>query len=203
MPRAVSDTDRIAALATVSGATEQSFHRDSLEPGNSGITAYGEDQDIYILWNSFFAMIVLEELLADRKEATELLRSCWNLSPGPGCSDEEWASLEPSAWDLLVHCEFKARGVQNFEVVRVPIQKTKTVVVDSRTSHAGSPWKASSSRQRLYRGHFYGFRQDVLNRPADFLGDKDESTTVDLCDEDYFPIVTWAQRGDAPIFAQI
>lgn len=200
MPKSVSDTDRLAALATLSGAKEQSFHRDSPEPGNSGITAYGEDQDIYILWNSFLAMIVLEELLADREEATKLLRSCWN--PSSGCSDEEWARLEPSAWELLVHREFEARGVKKFEVVRVPIQKTKTVVVDSRTSHAGSPWKASSRRQRLYRGHFYGFRQDVLHRPSDVLGDKDESTTVDLCDADYFPIVTWAQRGDAPIFAQ-
>ena len=124
----------------------------------------------------------------------------WN--PSSGCSDEEWARLEPSAWELLVHRQFEARGVKKFEVVCVPIQKTMTVVVDSRTSHAGSPWKASSGRQRLYRGHFYGFRQDVLNRPPDVLGDKDESTTVDLCDGDYFPIVTWAQRGDAPIFAQ-
>ena len=110
--------------------------------------------------------------------------------------------MEPSAWKLLVHREFEARGVKKFEVVRVPIQKTKTVVVDSRTSHAGSPWKASSRCKRLYLGHFYGFRQDVLKRPSDVLGDKDESTTVDLCGADYFPIVTWAQGGDAPIFAQ-
>ena len=146
------------------------------------------------------ATAVAIECVIISKEATELLRSRWN--PSPGCSDEEWASLEPSAWELLVHREFEARGVKTFEVVRVPIQKTKTVVVDSRTSHAGSPWKASSGRQRLYRGHFYGFRQDVLHRPPAVLGDKDESTTVDLCDADNFPIVTWAQRGDAPIFAQ-
>ena len=108
MPEAVSDTDRLAALATLSGAKEQSFHRDSPEPGNSGITAYGEDQDIYILWNSFLAMIVLEELLADREEATKLLRSCWN--PSSGCSDEEWARLEPSAWELLVHASSRRGG---------------------------------------------------------------------------------------------
>jgi hypothetical protein len=201
MPKSVSDTDRLAALGTLSGAGPQSFHCDSPEPGNSGITAYEEDQDIYILWNSFLAMIVLEELLVDREEATELLRSCWN--PSSGCSDEEWARLEPRAWELLVHREFEARGVEKFEVVRVPIQKTKTVVIDSRTSHAGSPWKASSrSKRRLYRGHFYGFRQDVLNRPPAVMEVKDETTTVDLCDADYFPIATWAQRGAAPIFAQ-
>ena len=93
--------------------------------------------------------------------------------------------------------------MKEFEVVRVPIQKTKTVVVDSRTSHAGSRWKASSGRKRLYRGHFYGFRQDVLKRPPSVLAVKDEVTTVDLYDGDHFPIVTWAQRGGAgPIFAQ-
>ena len=201
MPKSVSDTDRLAALATLSGAKEQSFHRDSPEPGNSGITAYGEDQDIYILWNSFLAMIVLEELLADREEATKLLRSCWN--PSSGCSEAEWDLLEPSAWELLVHHEFMARGVKDFEVVCVPIQKTKTVVIDSRTSHAGSRRSASSRRDRLYRGHFYGFRQDVLHRPAYLLSVRDETVTVDLCDADYFPIVTWAQRGAAgPIFAQ-
>ena len=158
MPDTVSDTDRIAALATLFGAKEQSFHRDSREPGNSGITAYGEDQDIYVLWNSFLAMLILEELLADRAEATELLRSCWaTRNPSSGCSDEEWARLEPSAWELLVHREFEAKGMKEFEVARVPIQKTKTVVVDSRTSHAGSPWKTSCGRKRLYRGHFTAF----------------------------------------------
>ena len=108
MPEAVSDTDRIAALATLSGAGDQSVHLDSPVPGNSGITAYGEDRDMLVLWNSFIAMIILGELQADREEATELLRSCWNSSSG--CSDEEWARLEPSAWELLVHHEFKARG---------------------------------------------------------------------------------------------
>ena len=150
-------------------------------------------------------MIVLGELQADREEATALLRSSWaSRNPSPsGCTDAEWKRLEPSAWELLVHHEFKARGVKDFEVVRVPIQKTKTVVIDSRTSHAGSPWKASSRRKRrLYRGHFYGFRQDVLNRPPAVMEVKDETTTVDLCDADYFPIATWAQRGAAPIFAQ-
>ena len=205
MPETVSDTDRLATLASVSGVGDQSIHCDSPEPGNSGITAYDEDQDIYILWNSFLAMIVLGELQADREEATALLRSSWaSRNPSPsGCTDAEWKRLEPSAWELLVHHEFKARGVKDFEVVRVPIQKTKTVVIDSRTSHAGSRRNASSRRDRLYRGHFYGFRQDVLHRPAYLLSVRDETVTVDLCDADYFPIVTWAQRGAAgPIFAQ-
>lgn len=204
MPKAVSDTGRLAVLGTFSGAKDQSFHRDSTEPGNSGITAYEEDQYVDVLWNSFIAMVILEELQADRKQATELVRS--RLAPqNPSfvCSDEKWETLEPSAWESLVHHEFKARGVKDFEVVRVRIQKTRTAVVDSRTAHAGTSWKAVGGRKRLYRGHFYGFRQNVMKRKRYLVYQKDEHTTVDLCDQDHFPIVSWAQRGAAgPIFAK-
>ena len=111
-----------------------------------------------MLWNSFIAMLILGELQADHEEATKLLSTCWaSRNPSSGCSDEKWALLEPSAWNLLAHHEFEARGVKEFEVVRVLIQKTKTVVLDSRTAHADSPWKASCGRKRLYRGHFTAF----------------------------------------------
>lgn len=207
MPKAVSDTGRLAVLGTFSGAEEQSFHLDSTEPGNSGITAYEEDQYVDVLWNSFIAMVILEELQADRKQATELVRSRL-ASQNPTfppfvCSDEKWETLEPSAWESLVHQEFKARGVKDFEVVRVRIQKTRTALVDSRTAHAGTSWKAVGGRKRLYRGHFYGFRQNVMKRKRYLVYQKDEHTTVDLCDQDHFPIVSWAQRGAAgPIFAK-
>jgi hypothetical protein len=207
MPKAVSDTGRLAVLGTFSGAEEQSFHLDSTEPGNSGITAYEEDQYVDVLWNSFIAMVILEELQADRKQATELVRSRL-ASQNPTfppfvCSDEKWETLEPSAWESLVHHEFKARGVKDFEVVRVRIQKTRTALVDSRTAHAGTSWKAVGGRNRLYRGHFYGFRQNVMKRKRYLVYQKDEHTTVDLCDQDHFPIVSWAQRGAAgPIFAK-
>jgi len=207
MPKAVSDTGRLAVLGTFSGAKDQSFHRDSTEPGNSGITAYEEDQYVDVLWNSFIAMVILEELQADRKQATELVRSRL-ASQNPTfppfvCSDEKWETLEPSAWESLVHHEFKARGVKDFEVVRVRIQKTRTALVDSRTAHAGTSWKAVGGRKRLYRGHFYGFRQNVMKRKRYLVYQKDEHTTVDLCDQDHFPIVSWAQRGAAgPIFAK-
>ena len=207
MPKAVSDTGRLAVLGTFSGAEEQSFHLDSTEPGNSGITAYEEDQYVDVLWNSFIAMVILEELQADRMQATELVRSRL-ASQNPTfppfvCSDEKWETLEPSAWESLVHHEFKARGVKDFEVVRVRIQKTRTALVDSRTAHAGTSWKAVGGRKRLYRGHFYGFRQNVMKRKRYLVYQKDEHTTVDLCDQDHFPIVSWAQRGAAgPIFAK-
>jgi hypothetical protein len=204
MPKAVSDTGRLAVLGTFSGAEEQSFHLDSTEPGNSGITAYEEDQYVDVLWNSFIAMVILEELQADRKQATELVRSRLASQNSPFvCSDEKWETLEPSAWESLVHHEFKARGVKDFEVVRVRIQKTRTALVDSRTAHAGTSWKAVGGRKRLYRGHFYGFRQNVMKRKRYLVYQKDEHTTVDLCDQDHFPIVSWAQRGAAgPIFAK-
>ena len=193
-------------LKTVRGARGQSFHRDSPEHGNSGITAYEEDQDLDVLWNSFSAIVVFEELRADRKEANELLRSrLASQNPPFVFSDDMWVTLlERSAWELLVHREFRARGVKDFEVVRVRIQKTKTAVKDSRTAHAGSPFVEDPlGRARLYRGHFYGFRQDVLRRNRVRKTITDEHTTVDLCDNDHFPIVSWAQRGDTgPIFAQ-
>jgi hypothetical protein len=76
-------------------------------------------------------------------------------------------------------------------------------VLDSRTAHAGTPWTGRAGRKRLYKGHFYGFRQDVLRRKRDHPTEKDEFTTVDLCDDDQFPIVGWAQRGAAgPMFAE-
>jgi len=62
----------------------------------------------------------------------------------PPCvfTDSDWASIvEPCAkcaWQFLVHREFMAREVQDFEVVRVCIKKTKTAVMDSRTAHAGT-----------------------------------------------------------------
>jgi hypothetical protein len=149
-------------------------------------------------------MVILEELQADRKQATELVRSRLALqNPSFVCSDEKWETLEPSAWESLVHQEFKARGVKDFEVVRVRVKKTRTAVVDSRTAHAGTSWKALCGRKRLYRGHFYGFRQNVMKRKRSIVFQKDEYTTVDLCDKDHFPIVSWAQRGAAgPIFAK-
>ncbi len=62
---------------------------------------------------------------------------------------------------------------------------------------------APRGRKRLYRRHFYSFRQDVMRRNRAALFDKDEHTTVDLCDAYHFPIVSRAQRGaTGPIFAK-
>ena len=204
MPKSLVSTDKIATLQALADVEAQSFHRDSPEPGSSGVTSFEEDQYVDVLFHAFQATVILEALRGDRGQATALVRSrLASQNPPYTCSDEAWETiLEPRAWEFLVHQEFKARGVKDFEVVRVRVDKTKTIVLDSRTAHAGTPWTGRPGRKRLYKGHFYGFRQDVLRRERDDPTEKDEFTTVDLCDDDHFPIVGWAQRGvNGPIFA--
>ena len=206
MPTALASGDRIAVLKSLPGAESQSFHRDSLEPGNSGVTAFEEDQYVDVLFGAFQAMLILEKLDEDRDEATALVRSCL-ADQTPPCvfTDSEWGtSVEPCAWLFLVHREFMEKEVQDFEVVRVCIKKNKTAVLDSRTAHAGSGWTGKPGCKRLYREHYYGFRTDLLEKKRDDPTKTDEFTTVYLCDADHFPIVCWAQLGKAgPIFAPV
>lgn len=207
MPNALPEASSTALLETLPDAQGQSFHCDSLEPGASGVTAYEEDQFLYVLHNGFRAMLVLLELKPDRKEATDLVRSLLAAqSDGGGASvfsDADWINtVEPRVWQALVHEEFKARKVGHFEVLRVRVKRSKTIVLDSRCPHAGAPWTGSPGCKRLYRGHFYGFRRDVMRRVRDSPTDKDEYTTVDLCSSDFFPLASWGQLGEkGPIFA--
>ena len=72
----------------------------------------------------------------------------------------------------------------------------------TRQLHAGAPWTGSPGCKRLYRGHFYGFRRDVMRRVRESPTDKDEYTTVDLCSSDFFSLASWGQLGEkGPIFA--
>ena len=206
MPTALASGDRISVLKSLPGAESQSFHRDSLEPGNSGVTAFEEDQYVDVLFGAFQAMLILEKLDEDRDEATALVRSCL-ADQTPPCvfTDSEWGTIvEPCAWQFLVHREFMEKEVQDFEVVRVCIKKNKTAVLDSRTAHAGTGWTGKPGCKRLYREHYYGFRTDLLEKKRDDPTKTDEFTTVYLCDADHFPIVCWAQLGKAgPIFAPV
>jgi len=124
MQKGVTSADRIAALLTLPGAVSQSFHLDSLNPGNSGVTAIEEDQYVDVLFGAFLAMLILDELNGDRAEATKLVRSRL-AGQTPPCvfTDSDWASIvEPCAkcaWQFLVHREFMAREVQDFEVQRL------------------------------------------------------------------------------------
>jgi hypothetical protein len=105
MPKSVASTDKLATLQALADVEGQSFHRDSPDLGCSGVTSFEEDQYVDVLWNSFPATVILEELLDDRGQATELVRSrLASQNPPYACSDEAWKTiLEPRAWEFLVH----------------------------------------------------------------------------------------------------
>jgi len=191
MPKRIGDLDSLACLESLPGAETQGFHRDSTKPGGTGLTSYEQDQFIYILFFAFFAMRILEGLLKDRVEATAYVRSRLAAqNEGISFSDSEWKLAEPGIWQFLVHEKFKAEKVHPFEVVRVPVRRDHTVAMDTRCTHGGAPWPG---KRRAYRGHFYGYERDVLKQGANELTGKDEYATVNLCDNDFFPIVGWAQ----------
>jgi hypothetical protein len=191
MPKRIGDAEGLACLESLSGAKTQGFHRDSRKPGGTGITSYEQDQFIYVLFFAFFAMRILEELRNDRLAATAYVRSRLAAQPKRIVySASEWKVAEPGIWQFLIHEEFKTRNVPPFEVVRVPVRKDHTAALDTRCPHGGAPW---TGVRRAYRGHFYGYERDLQKQTPDQVTEKDEYVTVDLCDDDFFPIVGWAQ----------
>lgn len=180
----------LAILESLAGAEDQAFHCDSKKPGVTGITSYEQDQFVYVLFFSFCAMRILEDLRKDRLAATEYVRARL-AAQLVVFTDKEWETMaETRVWQFLVHEEFKARNVRPFQVVRVPVRKDHTIVMDTRCVHAGAPWPCSN---RAYRGHFYGYERDLQKQTPEQMVDKDEYLTVDLCEEDFLPIVGWAQ----------
>ena len=195
-PKRLSDSEALACLESLPGAKSQGFHRDSRKPGFTGIKSFEQDQYIYVLFFSFFAMRVLEELRKDRVAATEYVRSRLAEHPensGIVLSDSDWKDVEPRIWQFLVHEEFRVRKVRPFEVVRVPVRKNHTAGLDTRCPHGGAPW---TGKRRAYRGHFYGYERDLQKQTPEERMDKDEYATVDLCDNDFSPIVGWAQLNN-------
>ena len=190
MPRRAGGLELLAILESLSGAEDQGFHYDSKKPGATGITSYEQDQFVYVLFFSFYAMRILEDLRKDRLAATEYVRARF-AAQMVFFIDTDWDTIvEPRVWQFLVHEEFRARDVSPFEVVRVPVRKDHTIVMDTRCVHAGAPWHGS---HRVYRGHFYGYERDLQKQNPEQIVDKDEYLTVDLCEEDLLPIVGWAQ----------
>ena len=196
MPKRVGDADGLACLESLTGAKAQGFHRDTRKPGATAISSYEQDQFIYVLFFAFCAMRILEELRKDRREATAYVRSrlaAGQPESGPKrivYSNSEWEVAEPRIWQFLVHEEFRVRGVRRFEVVRVPIRKDHTGALDTRCPHGGAPWDGA---RRAYRGHFYGYERDLQKQTTEQVTTNDEYVTVDLCDDDFSPIVGWAQ----------
>jgi len=192
MPERVGDAEVLACLESLCGAKPQGFHCDSRKSGGTAITSYEQDQFVYVLFFSFFAMRILEELRHDRLAATEYVRSRLAAQPERIVfSAKEWKDVaEPGIWQYLVHEQFKVLKVPRFEVVRVPVCKDHTAALDTRCPHAGAPW---SGARHAYRGHFYGYERDLQKQTPEQVVETDEYTTVDLCDDDFFPIVGWAQ----------
>jgi hypothetical protein len=192
MPKELAEPGLAAVLESLPGAGAQGVHCDSLKPGATGITSYEQDQYVYILFFAFHAMRILQELGKDRLAATEHIRSRL-AATGVFFSDKEWTDVaEEGIWQFLVHEQFRVRRVRPFEVVRVPVCKNHTIALDTRCPHAGAPW---SGVRRAYRGHFYGYERALRKLAPDEMTDKDEYLTVDLCDNDHFPIIGWAQES--------
>ena len=190
MPAAVGDMELLAVLESLPGAEDQGFHFDSNKPGASAITSLERDQFVYVLFFAFHAMRIQEDLRKDRLEATGLVRSIL-AAKDISFSDEEWKdTVERRIWQFLVHEEFRARDVRPFEVVRVPVLKDQTIVLDTRCLHAGASWPGE---ENAYRAHFYGYERDLRKQTSEQRLDKDEYLTVDPCNDNLFPIVGWAQ----------
>ena len=143
-----------------------------------------------VVLHGFHAMRILDELVEDRKAATNLFRDKLNdprTEPrASSFSDAEWLRVEPKAWEFLVHKEFEARGLPDFEAVRVPIKKGGSIVLDTRCLHGGAPGDGSPG----LRAHAYGIVYDDDAEPGSAAAalEKDYLVTVDILNSDYAPV---------------
>ena len=159
------------------------------------MTAMERTQHLVVVLHGFHAMRILDELVEDRQAATDLFRDWLNDPTEPRAfSDAEWLRVEPKAWEFLVHKEFEARGLPDFEAVRVPVKQGSSLVLDTRCLHGGAPGDGSPG----FRAHGYGIVYDDGAEPgsaADALA-KDYLITVDILDLDYSPVGTWGRRSN-------
>ena len=74
-----------------------------------------------------------------------------------------------------------------FEIVRVPLETSETIVLDNCCQQAGNRWLGGADIWYLW--HFYGFEREM---EVEWLKISEESsdTTVDLCKADLLPFVT-------------
>ena len=192
MPQEVWDASKLAIIASEPGASRQAFHWDALrKAGNSGLTSVGCYQYVEVIWNGYRATRIYEELIPDRQAATAYARERLGAAnPAVTFSDSEWdEEVEPRIWHFLVHREFEARRLPPFELVRVPVPKDTTLILDSRCPHAGAP---STNKNRAYRWHYYAFANGLLTDPSQ----ADEYITHFFGCQEYYPILGWAQRSE-------
>jgi hypothetical protein len=152
-------------------------------------------QYLVVVLHGFRALCIYQELMEDRKAATDSFREKLKEQANPRAfTDVEWEQVEPKAWEFLVHKEFEARGLPDFEAVRVRVKKGGCVVLDTRCLHGGAPGDGSPG----LRAHAYGIVYVDEAEPgsaADALA-KDYLTTVDILDSDYAPVGTWGRRSN-------
>jgi hypothetical protein len=156
-----------------------------------------ERSQYLVVLHGFRALCIYQELMEDRKAATDRFREKLKEQANPRAfTDVEWEQVEPKAWEFLVHKEFEARGLPHFEAVRVPIQRGGSLVLDTRCLHGGAPGDGSPG----LRAHAYGLVYDDDTEPDSAAAalEKDYLTTVDILDRDgdYAPVGTWGSRNN-------
>ena len=190
MPKGIASADLISVVKIEKNGNEQAVHCDAKKPGDSGLTPLVHRQSVLVLFHGFRAMVILKRLIPDRKEATNYVRSSLEaLTPPHVFTDEEWVeTVEHSVWEYLIHQQFMAEKLPPFEIVRVPLETSETIILDNRCPHAGDRWLGGADT--WYRWHFYGFEREMAVEGLD-ISEESSDTTVDLCEPDLLPIVTW------------
>ena len=187
------DAANYAIIRSFPKARSQGIHGDSEHRGFSILTAVGRQQYLVVVLNGFRAMRIYEKLVVDRAAATSLFRQRFEALPGQrSFSETEWANVEPRVWGALVHKEFEVQRLPPFEAVRVPISKGASIVLDTRCLHGGGPGDDLIG----FRAHAYGTVRP--SGPASSCTDaleKDYLTTVDILNEDNYPVGTWGTRS--------
>ena len=187
----VPDLEHLAIVRSHGDAHGQGIHADSRRTGFTILTAIGKPQHLVVVLHGFRAMRIYNEIVADREDATRVLRE--RLHDHRVFSDAEWQRVESKAWEFLVHKEFEARRLPEFQAVRVPIQQGGSVVLDTRCLHAGAPGDGSPG----LRAHAYGLVYDDDAEPES-AGDalhNDHLNTVDILNTHYAPVGTWGKRS--------
>ena len=189
------DPAHFAIIRSEGDAHGQGIHADAYKTGFSILSAMERSQDLVVVLHGFRALCIYQELMEDRKAATDSFREKLKEQANPRAfTDVEWEQVEPKAWEFLVHNEFEARELPNFEAVRVRVKKGGCVVLDTRCLHGGAPGDGSPG----LRAHAYGIVYVDEAEPgsaADALA-KDYLTTVDILESDYAPVGTWGRRSN-------
>jgi len=153
------DPAHFAIIRSEGDAHGQGIHADAYKTGFSILSAMERSQYLVVVLHGFRALCIYQELMEDRKAATDSFREKLKEQANPRAfTDVEWEQVEPKAWEFLVHKEFEARGLPDFEAVRVRVKKGGCVVLDTRCLHGGAPGDGSPG----LRAHAYGIVYVVI-----------------------------------------